>query len=169
MLLLGGHAGFTRDVDSIPGSGRSPGVGSGNPLQYSCLKILRTEEPGGLQSMEQLSAHKDLGWTHSSPASAVDSSAAVSVSSDPDLVLSHLLMPPQSATTFQNQVCSGDFPSWQNHLSSRVPRSLWDPVFTSCLFLHLPHSWTWLTPKLSVVTPPISSHFFPCEVGFESY
>ena len=25
------------DSDSIPGSGRSPGEGSGNPLQYSCL------------------------------------------------------------------------------------------------------------------------------------
>ena len=24
-----------RDVDSIPGSGRSPGEGNGNPLQYS--------------------------------------------------------------------------------------------------------------------------------------
>ena len=54
------NAGFTRGADSILGSGRSPGVGSGNPLQYSCLKILRTEEPGGLQSMEQLSTHKDL-------------------------------------------------------------------------------------------------------------
>ena len=27
----------TGDVDSIPGSGRSPGDGPGNPLQYSCL------------------------------------------------------------------------------------------------------------------------------------
>ena len=27
----------TRDVGSIPGSGRSPGGGSGNPLQYSYL------------------------------------------------------------------------------------------------------------------------------------
>ena len=26
-----------RDMGSIPGSGRSPGVGNGNPLQYSCL------------------------------------------------------------------------------------------------------------------------------------
>ena len=26
------------DVGSIPGSGRSPGGGNGNPLQYSCLK-----------------------------------------------------------------------------------------------------------------------------------
>ena len=26
------------DTGSIPGLGRSPGVGSGNPLQYSCLE-----------------------------------------------------------------------------------------------------------------------------------
>ena len=26
------------DLDSIPGLGRSPGEGNGNPLQYSCLK-----------------------------------------------------------------------------------------------------------------------------------
>ena len=32
-------------VDSIPGSGRSPGGGHGNPLQYSCL-----ENPHGQRS-----------------------------------------------------------------------------------------------------------------------
>ena len=26
------------DMDSIPGSGRCPGEGNGNPLQFSCLK-----------------------------------------------------------------------------------------------------------------------------------
>ena len=26
------------DADSTPGSGRSPGEGNGNPLQYSCLE-----------------------------------------------------------------------------------------------------------------------------------
>ena len=26
-----------RDVGSVPGLGRSPGAGNGNPLQYSCL------------------------------------------------------------------------------------------------------------------------------------
>ena len=26
------------DVGSIPGSGRSPGEGNGNPLQYPCLR-----------------------------------------------------------------------------------------------------------------------------------
>ena len=31
------NAGDTEDVGSIPGSGRSPGGGNGNPLQYSCL------------------------------------------------------------------------------------------------------------------------------------
>ena len=36
--------------DLIPGLGRSPGEGDGNPLQYSCLEN-PTEEPGRLQSM----------------------------------------------------------------------------------------------------------------------
>ena len=31
------NAGDAGDVGLIPGSGRSPGGGSGNPLQYSCL------------------------------------------------------------------------------------------------------------------------------------
>ena len=31
------NAGDTRDTGSIPGSGRSPGVGNGSPLQYFCL------------------------------------------------------------------------------------------------------------------------------------
>ena len=32
------NAGDIREVGSIPGSGRSPGEGHGNPLQYSCLE-----------------------------------------------------------------------------------------------------------------------------------
>ena len=35
---LSDNAGDIRDLGSIPGSGRVPGVGHGNPLQYSCLK-----------------------------------------------------------------------------------------------------------------------------------
>ena len=31
-------AGDVRDVGLIPGSGRSPGEGNGNPVQYSCLE-----------------------------------------------------------------------------------------------------------------------------------
>ena len=32
------------DPGSIPGSGRSPGGGNGNPLQYSCLENLMGRE-----------------------------------------------------------------------------------------------------------------------------
>ena len=39
------------DLGSIPGSGRSPGEGSGNPLQYSAWEIPWMEEPSRLQSM----------------------------------------------------------------------------------------------------------------------
>ena len=42
--------GDSRDTGSIPGSGRSPGGGQGNPLQYSCLVNPMDGEPGGLQS-----------------------------------------------------------------------------------------------------------------------
>ena len=32
------NAGDVRDTGSVLGSGRSPGEGHGNPLQYSCLE-----------------------------------------------------------------------------------------------------------------------------------
>ena len=35
---LPANAGDARDTGSIPGLGRSPGVGNGKPLQYSCLE-----------------------------------------------------------------------------------------------------------------------------------
>ena len=38
MKNLPANAGDTRDEGSIPGSGRSPGEGNGNPLPYSCLR-----------------------------------------------------------------------------------------------------------------------------------
>ena len=39
------------DSGSIPCSGRSPGVGNSNPLQYSCLENSMKRGPGRLQSM----------------------------------------------------------------------------------------------------------------------
>ena len=35
---LRASVGDARDMDLTPGLGRSPGVGNGNPLQYSCLE-----------------------------------------------------------------------------------------------------------------------------------
>ena len=48
------------DIGSIPGLGRSPGEGNGNPLQYSCWEIPWTEEPGGLQFMGSQRVRHDL-------------------------------------------------------------------------------------------------------------
>ena len=43
------NAGDARDAGLIPGSGRSPGVGNGTPLQYSCLE--NPMDRGAWQSM----------------------------------------------------------------------------------------------------------------------
>ena len=46
-----GNAGEIRDVGSVPGLGRTPGEGHGNPFQYSCLENPHglPMEPGRLQ------------------------------------------------------------------------------------------------------------------------
>ena len=46
------------DVGLIPGSGRSPGGGNGNPLQYSCLK-----KSHGQRSLVGYSAGVANSWT----------------------------------------------------------------------------------------------------------
>ena len=38
LVNLLANAGDKRNTGSIPGWGRSPGEGNGNPLQYSCLE-----------------------------------------------------------------------------------------------------------------------------------
>ena len=58
----------TGDPGSIPGSGRSPGEGHGNPLQYSCLEHSMHEESwratvrGGAQSRIRLSDFTFMHW-----------------------------------------------------------------------------------------------------------
>ena len=44
-------AGNLRDEGLIPGSGKSPGGGHSNPLQYSCLGNLMERGACGLQSV----------------------------------------------------------------------------------------------------------------------
>ena len=64
VMNLPASAGHTRDVSLIPGLGRSPGVGNGNPLQHSGLensvdRILAVTESG---TTKQLST-----YTHTLP------------------------------------------------------------------------------------------------------
>ena len=54
-----GNAGNTRDTSLIPGLGRSPGEGNGNPIQYSCLGNPMDRGPW-LQSMALQSVRHDL-------------------------------------------------------------------------------------------------------------
>ena len=52
------------DTVLMPGLGRSPGEGNGNPLQSSCLGNPMTDEPGRLQSMGfQRAGHEWLNKT----------------------------------------------------------------------------------------------------------
>ena len=48
---LPANAGAADDWASIPGSGRSPGGGNGNPLQYSCMGNPKDRGACRLQSM----------------------------------------------------------------------------------------------------------------------
>ena len=48
---LPADSGDGEDVGSIPRLGRSPEVGNGNPLQYSCLENSMNREACGVQSM----------------------------------------------------------------------------------------------------------------------
>ena len=57
---LPADVGDRRDADWIPGSGRSPGGGHGNPLQYYCL-----DNPQGQRNLVGFSpwGHKELDTT----------------------------------------------------------------------------------------------------------
>ena len=48
------------DVGLIPGSGRSPGEGNGNPLQYSCLENLMDRNVAGYSPWGRRRVRKDL-------------------------------------------------------------------------------------------------------------
>ena len=50
----------TGDLGLIPASGRSPGEGNGNPLQYFCLENFMYRGAGGLQSIEWQMSRKRL-------------------------------------------------------------------------------------------------------------
>ena len=52
------NAGDIRDMGWIPGLGRSPGGGHGNPLQYSCL-----ENPKGSGAWQATVHGVEEGWT----------------------------------------------------------------------------------------------------------
>ena len=65
-------AGDTSDVESIPGSGRYPGGGNGNPFQYSWLENpmdrgawwATVHGVAKSQTQQQFSMHARFQWLH---------------------------------------------------------------------------------------------------------
>ena len=55
---LSANAGDLKDAGSIPGLGRSPGGGYGNPIQYSCLE--NPLDRGAWQVMVHRDAESDM-------------------------------------------------------------------------------------------------------------
>ena len=69
---LPANAGDWGDMGSIPGLGRSPGEGNGNPLQYPCLGNLMD------RGAWRATAHGVVkSWTHLSTAAAAVYSLAL--------------------------------------------------------------------------------------------
>ena len=64
------NAGDTGDSGSIPGLGRPPGGGNGNPLQYSCLenpmdsRAWQTTVPGITKSWTCLGVHMQYTYNY---------------------------------------------------------------------------------------------------------
>ena len=54
------NAGDTEDVSWIPGSGRCPGGGNGNPLKYSCLR--NPMDRGAWRATESMGSQKSQTW-----------------------------------------------------------------------------------------------------------
>ena len=62
------NAGDAGDVGLVPGLGRDPGVGNGNPLQYSCLENCTwTEELGRPADAGDLHTHGPRSLADYSP------------------------------------------------------------------------------------------------------
>ena len=64
-LVVPANAGDIKDVGSIPGLGRSPGGGHGNPLQCSCLDNLHGQRnPEGWPGTRETDDHSDAGTNY---------------------------------------------------------------------------------------------------------
>ena len=64
------------EASSVPGWGRSPGEGNGNPLQYSCLENPLDTELGRLQSIGSQRVGRDLSTEYKHSATNWESALA---------------------------------------------------------------------------------------------
>ena len=135
------NSGDRRDAGSIPGWGRSPGGGNGNPLQYSCL-----ENPmdGGAWWSDTREPTLHAGGIHADPHSKL--TQTVQVKSVRQLSISQTEASPLPLTSLFPSLCS----EWHHQLdTSQEPKSLshLPPLhlhggavkFQALCLLHLPY------------------------------
>ena len=80
------NAGGARDACSISGSGRSPGGGNGNVLQYPCLENLVDRSRAGYSPW----CHKELDTTKCTHAHTHIAGTSLSTIQVPDIVRGNL-------------------------------------------------------------------------------
>ena len=80
------NAGDIRDAGRTLWSGRCPGRGHGNSLWYSCWRISRTEEPGGLQSIESQTVRHE--WSNLAHMHILDNLEEIDKFLEPDNFIS---------------------------------------------------------------------------------
>ena len=119
---LPANAGDAGDVDLIPGSGRSPGEGNGNPLQYACLKnsidrgAWQATVHGVSNTRTQLSKHP---YTHTND--------FICFCLKHFNVSYYLLVPTHTSwhshTTYHTSVCMHTYTEVQLQLLSAIPKN----------------------------------------------
>ena len=112
----------TGDPGSIPGSGRSPGEGNGNPLHYLAWKIPWKEDAGRLQSMGSQRVGHD--WATSLAFPAHNASAPIKLSKCNRLFQCHDI-PQCIASDHRTYIIADELGQWIH-----VPRTCWSLIWS---------------------------------------
>ena len=142
-----------------PWLGRSPGEENGNPLQYTCLGNLMSEEPGGLQSMGVTKSQIWLG------SSVQFSRSVVSYSATPWTAARQAFLSITHSRSLLKLMSIGSvMPS--NHLILFRPLLLLPSIFPSIRVLSnesvLPIKWPkYCSFSFSIILPKNIQDWFP--------
>ena len=89
---LPARAGDAGEADPTPGSGRSPGVGNGNPLQYSCLE----------NCMDRGAWRATVHWVAKSQVQLIERTHRVTVYSSAYMIFWEFTLPLKPDSRFEN-------------------------------------------------------------------
>ena len=121
-----------------PGSGRSPGGGYGNPLQYSCLENPKDRGAWRLPSLGSQRPATTAATEHARTEWSGGQSGGVRISTTPTLPISEHVFP-LVCSFFNSQPCSVVFSVCIFHLFKLIPKYfiLFDAIMNGTVFLVL--------------------------------